>query len=61
MRGYTQLTQEKRYQIYVPMKADHNQAEIARLLVRDKSNISRKLGRIPVCEATARTRLMIWT
>ncbi len=32
MRGYTQLTQEERYQIYVLKKAGHNQTVIASLL-----------------------------
>jgi len=45
MRGYTQLTQEERYQIYALKKAGHDQAEIAELLERDKSTISRELRR----------------
>ncbi|MGB5304741.1 MAG: helix-turn-helix domain-containing protein, partial [Gammaproteobacteria bacterium] len=45
MRGYTQLTQEERYQIYILKKAEYNQAEIAELLERDKSTISRELRR----------------
>jgi len=45
MRGYTQLTQEERYQIYILKKAEYNQAEIAELLDRDKSTISRELRR----------------
>ncbi len=45
MRGYTQLTQEERYQIYVLKKAGHNQTVIASLLGRDKSTISRELRR----------------
>ena len=28
MRGYTQLTQEERYQIYILKKAEYSQAEI---------------------------------
>ena len=43
MSGYTQLTQEERYQIYALMKAGHNQSEIAAVLGRDKSTISREL------------------
>jgi len=43
MRGYTQLTQEERYQIYTLKKAGHSQTEIATLLERDKSTISREL------------------
>ena len=43
--SYTQLTQEERYQIYALKKAGHIQAEIAELLERDKSTISRELRR----------------
>jgi IS30 family transposase len=45
MRGYTQLTQEERYQIYILKKAEYSQTEIAELLERDKSTISRELHR----------------
>ena len=45
MRGYTQLTQEERYQIYILKKAEYSQAEIAELLEQDKSAISRELRR----------------
>lgn len=45
MRGYTQLTQEERYEIYALMKAGHIQAVIARQLGRSKSTISRELRR----------------
>jgi len=45
MRGYTQLTQEERYQIYILKKAEYSQTEIAELLGRDKSTISRELHR----------------
>lgn len=37
MRGYTQLTEEERCQIYALMKAGHSQSEIATLLGRHKS------------------------
>ena len=43
--SYTQLTQEERYQIYVLMKAGHNQSETATLLQRHKSTISREFRR----------------
>jgi len=43
--SYKQLTQEERYQIYALKKAGHDQAEIAELLERDKSIISRELRR----------------
>ena len=45
MRVYTQLTQEQRYQIYVLMKAEHYQAEIAAIVGVDKSTISREVRR----------------
>ena len=45
MKSYTQLTQEERYQIHALMKAGHGQAEIARVLGRSKSTISRELRR----------------
>ena len=43
MRGYTQLAQEERFQIYILKKAEYSQAQIAELLERDKSTISREL------------------
>jgi len=45
MSGYTQLTQEERYQIYILKKAEYSLAQIAELLERDKSTISRELRR----------------
>ena len=45
MRGYTQLTQEERYQIYALKKAGHIQAEIAEIIGRDPGTISRELRR----------------
>jgi IS30 family transposase len=45
MRGYTQLTQEERYQIYILKKAGYCQTAIGKLLERDKSTISRELRR----------------
>jgi IS30 family transposase len=45
MSHYTQLTQEKRYQIHALMKAGHNQAKIAEVLGRSKSTVSRELRR----------------
>lgn len=45
MSSYTQLTQEERYQIYALEKANHTQAQIAQILQRDKSTISRELRR----------------
>lgn len=45
MSSYTQLTQEERYQIYILKKAGYNQTEIADMLERDKSTISRELRR----------------
>lgn len=45
MRGYTQLAQEERYQIYALLKAGHNQQEIAELLERHPATISREIRR----------------
>ncbi len=45
MRGYTQLTQEERYQIYILKKAEYSQAQIASYWDVDKSTISRELRR----------------
>ncbi len=45
MRHYTQLTCEERYQIYSLLRAGHSPSEIARLIKRDKSTISRELHR----------------
>ena len=45
MSGYTQLTQEQRYQIYALMKAELNQSEIAMIVGVHKSTISRELRR----------------
>lgn len=45
MRGYTQLTQEQRYQIQALMKAGLNQTEIAAIVGVHKSTISRELRR----------------
>ena len=45
MRGYTQLTQEERYQIYALQKAGVSQQEIAEVLERSPSTISRELRR----------------
>ena len=42
---YTHLTQAERYQIEILRKAKHNQSDIAALLGRDKSCISRELRR----------------
>ena len=45
MSTYTQLTQEERYQIHALMKAGHDQTDIAFVLGRDKSTISREINR----------------
>ena len=45
MKGYTQLTRDERYQIYALRKAGHSQKEIAEVLRRNPSTISRELGR----------------
>ena len=43
--NYTHLTREERYQIYALKKAGHQQSEIARVLKRSESTISRELSR----------------
>jgi hypothetical protein len=43
--NYTPLTREERYQIYALKKAGHTQIEIANVLERNKSTISRELSR----------------
>ncbi len=45
MPGYTQLTQEQRYQIYALRKAGFNQSLIAAELAVHKSTITRELKR----------------
>ena len=45
MRDDTQLTQEERYQIEALLKRGHHQSGIADALNRDKSTISREVGR----------------
>ena len=45
MRDDTQLTQEERYQIESLLKMRHQQSEIAVVLKRHKSTISREVGR----------------
>jgi len=45
MSGYTPLTQQEQYQIYILMKAGHDQGEIAAMLSRHKSTISREICR----------------
>ena len=45
MSGYTQLTQEERYQIYALKKAGHDQATIAVIIGRNPGTISRELRR----------------
>lgn len=43
--NYTHLTQDERYQIYILLKAGHHQIEIAQLMKRHPSTISRELAR----------------
>lgn len=43
--NYTHLTREERYQIYALKKAGHSQNEIANVLKRNPSTISRELAR----------------
>ena len=43
--NYTQLTQEQRYQIFALLKMEHNRTEIAAVIGKHKSTISRELSR----------------
>jgi len=43
--NYTHLTQDERYQIHILRQAKHSQTEIADLMKRNKSTISRELKR----------------
>ncbi len=43
--NYTHLTRHERYQIAILLKAGHKQSEIARIMNRHPSTISRELGR----------------
>ena len=45
MRKYAQLTEHKRYQIYILKKAEHNQACIAKMVGVSASTISREIKR----------------
>ncbi len=45
MRTYTQLTQAQRYQISVLLKIGQRQTEIAKMIGKHKSTISREVGR----------------
>ena len=45
MRTYTQLTQAQRYQISILLKIGQSQTEIAKMIGKHKSTISREVGR----------------
>ena len=45
MKHYTQLTREERYQISALKAAGHNQVDIAKVIGRHKSTVSRELAR----------------
>ena len=55
---YKHLSQAERYQIYALMKAGHDQSQIAKLLDRHKSTISRELSRNTGLGVTAPSRLV---
>ena len=60
MRGYTQLTQEERYQIYALKKVGHSQAEIAALDTALAGNVagpSRGLSMAPSGCVDSATRI----
>ena len=56
MRDDTQLTQKERYQIEALLKMGHHQSEIAVVLKRHKSTISREAGATAVFAATVPSR-----
>lgn len=43
--GYSQLTENQRYQIYALKKVGHKQNQIATLIMANKSTISREIKR----------------
>lgn len=43
--NYTHLTRDERYQTAILLKAGHMQSDIARIMNRHPSTISRELGR----------------
>jgi len=45
MNTYTQLSQQERYQIYALKQAGHSYSDIAVILKRHKSRISREVNR----------------
>jgi len=61
MNTYTQLTEQERYQIYALKQAGHNQSEIAGLLGRDKSTISREVGRNKGMRGYRPRQAHLWT
>jgi IS30 family transposase len=60
MRDDTQLTQEEHCQIELLLKMGHHQSEIAVVLKRHKSTISREVRPTGVFVATARSRRSTW-
>jgi len=57
---YKHLSQAERYQIYTLMKAGHDQTQIALLLNRHKSTISRELIRNTGSMGRLPSREVIW-
>ena len=60
MRDDTQLTQEERYQIESLLKMGHQQSEIAVVLKRHKSTISREVRRNRGLRGYRRSRRSTW-
>jgi len=58
MGQYTQVTQEKRYQIYAFMKAHFSKTNIASEIGVHKSTVSREMKRNQGKKATVRSRLI---
>jgi len=59
MRDDTQLTQEECYQIEALLKMEHHQSEIAVVLKRHKSTISRAVRRSPAEAAAGKLLFMV--
>jgi len=58
--SYTRLTQEERNQIHALKKAGHDQAEIARIMGRDRGTISRELHRNRSLKGYRPRQAIIW-
>jgi IS30 family transposase len=57
---YKHLSQEERYQIYILMSAGNSQQQIAELLGRHKSTISREIARNMAVEVIDLDKPVYW-